>query len=87
MVKISGMPRTLLERQLKLSFGVSLYEQILTLKLNKAERLVVETKLSFAKISDRLGFSYDEQFNATFNKRKGRPTGQLCKHSKKMRSK
>jgi LacI family transcriptional regulator len=87
LVKVSGMSRTLLERQFKQSFGVSPYEQILTLKLNKAERLIVETKLSLAEISDRLGFSSPEHFNATFNKRKGHPPGYLRKYYKAERSK
>ena len=87
LVKVSGMSRTLLERQFKHSFGVSPYEQILTLKLNKAERLIVETKLSLAEISDKLGFSSPEHFNSTFNKRKGHPPGQLRKHFKTARRK
>jgi LacI family transcriptional regulator len=87
LVKISGMSRTLLERQFKQCFGVSPYEQILSLKLSTAERLIVETKLSLAEISDKLGFSSPEHFNATFNKRKGHPPGQLRKHFKTAKSK
>jgi len=78
-VKVSGLSRTLLERRFKHAFGTSPYEHILRLRLNAAERLLVESTLSIAEIADRLAFSSAEHFSATFRKRRGRPPGAVRK--------
>jgi len=79
LVQVAGVSRSILERRFKKWLGASPYDHLLALRFSEAERLLLESGLSIAEISSRLGFGSPEHFNALFRKRRGFPPGALRK--------
>lgn len=67
----AGMSRSLLERKFRKVFGRSPWDQVLQLRLRKAENLLSQTRLSIAEIASCAGFGSPEYFSAAFRKLTG----------------
>ena len=63
--------RTLLERRFRAMLNRSPYEEIQLIRFRKAKELLLESKLSVAEISERVGYSSPEYLSATFKKKFG----------------
>jgi LacI family transcriptional regulator len=67
----AGISRSLLERKFREAFGRSPWDQVVQLRLRKAELLLAQTRLSIAEIAERSGFGTPEYFSAAFRKLTG----------------
>jgi LacI family transcriptional regulator len=67
----AGMSRSLLERKFRKVFGRSPWDQVMQLRLRKAENLLSQTRLNIAEIAIRAGFGTPEYFSAAFRKLTG----------------
>lgn len=67
----AGISRSLLERKFREAFGRSPWDQVMQLRLRKAEQLLSQTRLSIAEIAERTGFGTPEYFSAAFRKLTG----------------
>ena len=63
--------RSYLNRRFQAETGSSLAAYITTLKIEEAKRLIRETDLNFAQISERLSFDNPQYFSRVFRKRTG----------------
>jgi LacI family transcriptional regulator len=64
-----GVSRRTLERHMELAVGRSVHAAILEARLQRAYRMVVETRLPVGEIAARTGFSKHSHLNAAFKKR------------------
>ena len=71
-LKLVPVSRTLLERRFRAFLGRSPYEEIQLIRLRKAKELLVESKLTVAEISEKVGYSSPEYLSAAFKKKTGR---------------
>ena len=71
-LKFVPVSRTLLERRFRALLGRSPYEEIQLIRLRKAKELLVESKLTVAEISEKVGYSSPEYLSAVFKKKVGR---------------
>ncbi len=65
------MSRTLLERKFRALLNRSPYEEIQLIRLRKAKELLLDSKLSVAEVSERVGYSSPEYLSAIFKKKFG----------------
>ncbi len=65
------MSRTLLERRFRALLNRSPYEEIQLIRFRKAKELLLESKLSVAEVSERVGYSSPEYLSAIFKKKFG----------------
>lgn len=72
-----AMGRTSLYNKLKQATGMGTSEYINQRKIEKAEKLLLNTNLSISEISDRLGFTYQRYFSTLFKKTKGMSPSQF----------
>lgn len=72
-----AMGRTSLYNKLKQATGMGTSEYINLRKIEKAEKLLLNTNLSISEISDRLGFTYQRYFSTLFKKTKGMSPSQF----------
>lgn len=70
-INATSLSRTLLERGFQTHLQRSPYEMIQQVRFQHAEKLLRETSLTIASISERCGFLTAEYFSATFKKRRG----------------
>ncbi len=64
-----GVSRRTLERHMERAVGRSVHAAIFEARLQRAHRMVVETRLPVGEIAARSGFSKHSHFNAAFKKR------------------
>lgn len=67
----TSLSRTLLERGFRTHLQRSPYEMIRKIRFDHAEKLLRETTLTVAEVSERAGFLTPEYFSATFKKHRG----------------
>ena len=65
------MSRTLLERKFRKYMGIAPYEEILRIKLRRANELLLSTDLPICEVAERTGFATAEYFSASFKQRFG----------------
>jgi LacI family transcriptional regulator len=69
--------RTVLDERFRAVLGRTAHEEIIRVRLQHAQRLLVETKLSIDEIAVRTGFHHGEYLGVVFAKRLGQTPGQF----------
>jgi LacI family transcriptional regulator len=69
--------RTVLDERFRSVLGRTAHEEIIRIRLQHAQRLLVETKLSIEEIAARTGFHHGEYLGVVFAKRLGQTPGQF----------
>lgn len=57
-----------LKKGFRFLFGVPVYKYMITVRMNKAKQLVIETNLTFEEIADQTGFADRASFDKAFKK-------------------
>ena len=76
------MSRTVLERRFRKGVGHSPKAEILSVQLQRAKKLLTDTDLSIAEISEKVGHRHVEYFNVAFKRLAGMPPGRFRRASK-----
>lgn len=71
--RAAGISRSLLEKKFREVFARSPWDQVMQIRLQHAEQLLLQTRLSIAEIAERTGFGSPEYFSAAFRKLTGSP--------------
>ncbi len=77
----TDISKSTLQKNYKLFFGVSIFEDLILLRIEKAQRFLIETDLSLLEISEQCGYSSDNYFMKQFRRIMGMtPTEYRLKH-------
>ncbi len=68
MCRLTQISKSTLQKNYKTFFGVSIFEDLILLRIAKAQRLLTETELSLLEISEQCGYSSDNYFMKQFRK-------------------
>jgi LacI family transcriptional regulator len=74
-VRHVNLSRSTLQRRFRELLGRSVHDEILRMRLLRAQELLVETDLPLAQIADRAGFRHSEYLSAVFKQRLGLTPG------------
>nr|WP_197081085.1 AraC family transcriptional regulator [Paenibacillus sp. VKM B-2647] len=75
LVKETGISAKQLNRMFKKEMGTTIYNYVLTKKMESAKLMLIDTPLTVNEISEQLGYSDAHYFSNLFNKKTGmRPT-------------
>ena len=77
-----GMEKTYFSRRFKQLTGFGFNEYLTQIRLQQAEQLLCQTKLSITEISELCGFNSSHYFADTFRRFKGLPPSQYRKKRK-----
>lgn len=70
-----GISETHFRKSYRLAFGLCPKEEIIQLRIRKAQNLLVETNLKLAEVAFQCGYSDEQEFSRHFRKRLGVPPG------------
>jgi len=74
-VRHVNLSRSTLQRRFRELLGRSVHDEILRMRLLRAQELLAETDLPLARIADRAGFRHSEYLSAVFKQRIGMTPG------------
>lgn len=72
-----GLNEFKLRRGFKEYFGITVYDYITRIRMEKAKYLLVDKKLSISEVSNDVGFSHQNNFSIAFKKYFGLPPSEL----------
>lgn len=67
----TGLPRSTLQKHYKELFGVSIFEDLIRIRVERAKQLLQDTSLSLTEISARCGYTTESYFMKQFKKLTG----------------
>jgi len=77
LARIAGFSRSVLQRRFRAIMGRSVHQEILRVRIQRAQSLLIETELSLADIAERTGFRHQEYMGSVFKARLGKTPGAI----------
>jgi LacI family transcriptional regulator len=77
-----GVSRSVLQRRFRSLLQRSLHEEIVHIRLRRAQDLIAQSDLSLADIAERTGFKHQEYLGAVFKTHLGKTPAQFRRQSK-----
>lgn len=74
-LRVVPLSRRVLEKRFREQFGRTPHQEILRVKINRAERLLTDTDLNLPQIAERTGFNHAEYLCVAFKRSTGRSPG------------
>lgn len=76
-LRVVPLSRRVLEKRFREEFGRTPHQEILRVKINRAERLLTDTDLNLPQIAERTGFNHAEYLCVAFKRSTGRSPGEF----------
>lgn len=77
LARLSGLSRSVLQRRFRAIMNCSIHQEVLRLRVQRAQTLLIETDLPLAEIAERTGFKHQEYMGSVFKIRTGKTPGAL----------
>jgi LacI family transcriptional regulator len=76
LARIAGLSRSVLQRRFRMALKRSIHQEIIAVKLKRAQELLSQTELSLVDIAEKAGFKHQEYMGAVFRARLGKTPAQ-----------
>jgi LacI family transcriptional regulator len=77
LARLAGFSRSVLQRRFRATMGRSVHQEILRIRIQRAQALLVETEIPLAEIAERTGFRHQEYMGSVFKSRLGKTPGTI----------
>jgi LacI family transcriptional regulator len=77
LARLAGFSRSVLQRRFRATMGHSVHQEILRIRIQRAQALLVETEIPLMEIAERTGFRHQEYMGSVFKSRTGKTPGAI----------
>lgn len=75
LARMVGLSRSVLQRRFRAAMGRSIHQEVLRLRIQHAQTLLLETELPLVEVAERTGFRHQEYMGSVFKSRTGKTPG------------